>query len=62
MANGKIVLKIRDGNFEAEGVGFKGKGCQDKMAFLQKLGQVTNKKDKAGEDPSPAPHVNIKTR
>lgn len=61
MAKGKIVLKIRDGNFEAEGFGFKGKSCEDKMAFLNKVGQISGKKSKNSDDPKPGPHVNIKS-
>jgi hypothetical protein len=58
-SRGKIVIKIKDGNFEAEGIGFEGKKCQDKMAFLDRVGQVVSRKDKKDPHPEPGPHVNI---
>jgi len=59
MAKNKIVLKIRDGNFQAEGIGFNGKSCEDKMSFLNKMGEVLSKKNKKEQNPEPGPHVNI---
>ena len=58
-AKGKIVIKIKDGNFSAEGVGFESKKCEDKMAFLDKVGQVVSRKSKKDFTPEPGPHVRI---
>ena len=60
MAKEKIVLKIRKGDITAEGHGFKGKSCEDKMAFLNKVGTQIGKTTKKGDEPAPAPRIHTK--
>ena len=59
MDNSKIVLKIRNGEFSAEGVNFKGQECKDKMNFLAKLGTLIFKKNKADPTPDPTPRIHL---
>ena len=54
-----IKIKIRGGDLIAEGNGFKGKSCVDKLAFLNKIGKRRSTTDKR-DDPAPAPHVHNK--